>query len=332
MTAISKRLRALALAVALPLSALAQVQTPGGTGGLSTPVSVANGGTGTGTASGTALDNITGFSPSTGVIQRTGAGAYSFTGTSGSGSFCLTTSCVMTTPNLGTPSAGTLTNATGLPISSGVSGLGTGVATLLGGASSGTGGPAGTTSPAFTTPNLGTPSAATLTNATALPVGGIASVAANTVMGNFTGSSASPTATSVASCSTNSSAVNYTTSTGFGCNTTITAKTVTVSHGMIMSMQANFNTGFGTSPTLVTNGSNAGQVTIGSSPGTTGSLNLGSANTGWACMATNQSTPSSIVKQTSQSVSSVTFTFYNSSFVATAPNASDVVVWQCFGY
>ena len=71
---------------------------------------------------------------------------------------------------LGTPSSGTLTNATGLPISTGVSGLGTGVATLLSGASSGTGGPAGTTSPAFTTPNLGTPSAATLTNATGLPI------------------------------------------------------------------------------------------------------------------------------------------------------------------
>lgn len=37
----------------------------------------------------------------------------------------------LTTPNLGTPSAATLTNATGLPISTGVSGLGAGVATFL---------------------------------------------------------------------------------------------------------------------------------------------------------------------------------------------------------
>jgi hypothetical protein len=42
------------------------------------------------------------------------------------------TSPVLTSPNLGTPSAATLTNATGLPISTGVSGLGTGVATFLG--------------------------------------------------------------------------------------------------------------------------------------------------------------------------------------------------------
>lgn len=42
------------------------------------------------------------------------------------------TSPVLTTPNLGTPSSVVLTNGTGLPIASGVSGLGTNVATFLG--------------------------------------------------------------------------------------------------------------------------------------------------------------------------------------------------------
>jgi hypothetical protein len=41
------------------------------------------------------------------------------------------TSPVLTTPDLGTPSAATLTNATGLPVSTGISGLGTGIATFL---------------------------------------------------------------------------------------------------------------------------------------------------------------------------------------------------------
>ncbi len=82
---------------------------------------------------------------------------------------------------LGTPSSGTLTNATGLPVTSGISGLGTGVATFLATPSSanliaavtdetGTGSLVFATSPTLTTPNLGTPSALTLTNATGLPV------------------------------------------------------------------------------------------------------------------------------------------------------------------
>src|SRR3989338_7854646 len=49
----------------------------------------------------------------------------------GTGAAVFAVSPVFTTPNLGTPSAATLTNATGLPVSTGISGLGTGVATFL---------------------------------------------------------------------------------------------------------------------------------------------------------------------------------------------------------
>jgi len=65
---------------------------------------------------------------------------------------------------LGTPSSGTLTNATGLPVATGISGLGTGVPAALAVAVGSAG--------AFVTNGgaLGTPSGGTLTNATGLPV------------------------------------------------------------------------------------------------------------------------------------------------------------------
>ena len=66
-------------------------------------LAVANGGTG-----------ITSFG--TGVAGALGQNV------SGTGSIALTTSAVLTTPNLGTPSAGTLTSCTGLPLSTGVTG------------------------------------------------------------------------------------------------------------------------------------------------------------------------------------------------------------------
>ena len=99
----------------------------------------------------------------------------------GSGALVFATSPALTTPDLGTPSAATLTNATDLPVSTGISGLGTGVATFLGTPSSanlaaavtdetGSGALVFATSPTLVTPALGTPASATLTNATGLPV------------------------------------------------------------------------------------------------------------------------------------------------------------------
>ena len=117
---------------------------------------------------------VTGILP----VLNGGTGVSTSTGT---GNVVLSNSPTLVTPALGTPASAVLTNATGLPISTGVSGLGSGVATFLSTPSSanlaaavsdetGSGALVFANSPTLVTPALGTPASGVATNLTGRPL------------------------------------------------------------------------------------------------------------------------------------------------------------------
>jgi hypothetical protein len=148
-----------------------QAVAPGATGN----VLISNGTTWiSGSAATASLPTQTGNSG--GYLTTNGTTASWGTST-GSGNVVLSTSPTLVTPNLGTPSTLTLTNATGLPISTGISGLAAGIATFLATPSSanlisavtdetGTGALVFATSPTLVTPLLGTPTSGNFSTGT----------------------------------------------------------------------------------------------------------------------------------------------------------------------
>jgi hypothetical protein len=127
--------------------------------------------------------------------------ATALTDETGSGANVFATSPTLVTPILGTPTSGTLSNCTGLPIG-GISGLGTNVGTFLGTPSSanlasavtdetGSGALVFANSPTLVTPALGTPASGVLTNCTGLPVAGggtgVSSVTTSPTASSFAG-------------------------------------------------------------------------------------------------------------------------------------------------
>ena len=167
---------------------------------------------------------------------------------------------------LGTPVSATLTNATGLPISSGVSGLGSNVATFLATPSSvnlaaavtdetGTGALVFATSPTLVTPALGTPSALVGTN--------ITGTASGLTAGNVT---------------TNANLTGAVTSTG---NATVLGSFSSASlAGALTDETGTGSAVFATSPTLVTPALGTPSALVGTNiTGTASGLTAGNVTT-----------------------------------------------------
>lgn len=107
--------------------------------------------------------------------------------------------------------------------------------------------------------STGASTAPTWGNATA---SGLTAIGANTVYGNFTGSSASPTANAAPSCSTANSALKYTSGTGLSCGTAFALTSGNLSQfaattsaqllGVLSDETGSGAAVFGTSPTITT--------------------------------------------------------------------------------
>ena len=235
-----------------------------------------------GTPSSATLTNATGLPISTGVSGLGSGVATALAVNVGSAG-----APVVNGGALGTPSSGTLTNATGLPISTGVSGLGSGIATFLATPSSanlaaaltdetGTGANVFANSPTLVTPALGTPSSATLTNATGLPL--TTGVTGTLPIANGGTGTTTP----------NLTAGSGVTITGTWPNQTIAA---TGSGGTITSVTASspLASSGGTSPNIsITSSTGSGAVVLASSPtlvtpalGTPSSGNFSSGTFTW---------------------------------------------------
>ena len=241
----------------------------------------------------------------TGTLAVTNGGTGVTTST-GSGNVVLSTSPTLVTPILGIPQSATLTNATGLPLTTGVIGTlavtngGTGVTT-----STGSGSVVLSTSPTLVTPLLGTPTSGNLANCTFPTLNqnttGNAATATNPASGGTFITSSNIASQSVSFATTASSATNATNATNATTAATVSTTIASGATGTTQSAGTNnttiattafvqaaiTGTGYGTMASQNANSVAITGGTINGVSGTNASMTVGNATN--ATNATNLS-------------------------------------------
>lgn len=186
----------------------------------------------------------------------------------------------------------------------------------------------------------------TVTGANTIPLSILAQGATNTIIGNATSGTANWTALPIGTCSTSSSALIWTTNTGYGCNIAVNAATLGnatfASPGVIggttqseidttglISKGTKFTTS-GCSVSSTTGGAAAGTFTVGANNctvvvtinGATGLV----APTGWACAADDTSALTILISQSASTTATASFN------IPITAGAADVIKFFCMGY